>query len=133
MTPDTFNSADMDALLATGGFGGLPAEVAFDAIASAVNNPVDDAGRPVPVEAFDRSAAESYLVGEYSRAAVPRAVERAMSAVAAEDAARRNATAQSVVGATGVSPAEYTAARMARDAGDPSDLLRIYSRFIRRR
>lgn len=129
---DVFTSRDMDDVLGSGGFAGLDAGTSFDAIRRAVDNPVDDAGAPVARGDFDRDAATSYLLSRYADDSLVRLVSRADGVARRKAASAGDAVSAAVRSVTGVSPREYALARMSRDAGDPSDLLRIYSKFIER-
>ena len=132
MMEDIFTSRDMDALLAVDGLAGLDADTAFKAIRSAVGNPVGENGRMVAVEDYDADAAADFLAKEFVRSNLPSAVSVAEGVARSQKAERRASTDEAVVSVTGVSPSELGMAQLARDAGDPSDLLHIYSKFITR-
>lgn len=129
---DIFTSRDMDALLAADGLSGLDADTAFKAIRSAVDNPVGENGRAVATEDYDADAAVDFLAKEFVRSNLPSAVSVAESVARSQKAERRASTDEAVMSVTGVSPSELGMAQLARDAGDPSDLLRIYSKYIAR-
>ena len=120
----------MDALLAVDGMAGLDADTAFKAIRSAVDNPVGENGRAVAAEDYDAGAAADFLAKEFMRSNLPSMVSVAEGVARSQKAERRAATDDAVMAVTGVSPFELGRAQLARDAGDPSDLLRIYSKFI---
>lgn len=132
MMEDIFTSRDMDALLAADGLAGLDADTAFKAIRSAVDNPVGENGRAVATEDYDTDAAVDFLAKEFVRSNLPSAVSVAESVARSQKAERRASTDEAVMSVTGVSPSELGMAQLARDAGDPSDLLRIYSKYIAR-
>lgn len=132
MMEDIFTSRDMDALLAADGLAGLDADTAFKAIRSAVDNPVGENGRAVATEDYDADAAVDFLAKEFVRSNLPSAVSVAESVARSQKAERRASTDEAVMSVTGVSPSELGMAQLARDAGDPSDLLRIYSKYIAR-
>lgn len=132
MMGDVFTSRDMDALLAADGLAGLDADTAFKAIRSAVDNPVGEDGRMVAAEDYDADAAADFLAKEFVRSNLPSMVSVAEGVARSQKAERRALTDEAVMSVTGVSPSELGMAQLARDAGDPSDLLRIYSKFIER-
>lgn len=127
-----FSTRDMDTLLATGGFAGMSQDQAMDAIAFAVDNPVDDSGRTMPPERFNRGAAAGYLLGELAGHLATRFYDDAVSLAAERKAEHDGEVARAVASVAGVTPNEYGQAVVSKRAGDPSDLLRIYSKFIAR-
>lgn len=129
---DTFTSRDMDKLLASGDFAKLPAHEAFAAVRSAVDNPVTGNGETASPEAFDREGASRYLLSEYVRGTVQQDFRLADMIAQGKTEEKSRAVAQAIQLTTGVSAQEYDYARAARAAGDSSDLLRIYSKFIAR-
>ena len=132
MERNVFDSRDMDVVLASGGFTGMDDDKAMEAIKSAVANPVDGNGRRVPADMYDADAAARYLVGEYTKSITQELVDVASGVADRFHDRTREVVDAAVSSVAGVGMDEYRLARLRRDAGDPSDLLRIYARYVER-
>ena len=86
----------------------------------------------MPPDQYDSRAAADYLVSEYARSTVPAALATGAAVSRRVAGERRRHVAAALSTVAGVDSAEYESARLSRDAGDPSDILRIYSKYMER-
>lgn len=126
-----FTSKDLEALEVTGGFAGLDYSTSLKAIAAGTLNRVDDSGEPLPADPEAVSAAQTYYLSKWAGEVAQASAQIAQS-VGTQTRGRHDALMRNVYSSVGVTPREYAYAMITNDAGDPSDLLRVYSRFIER-
>lgn len=113
---------DADAAMKDGSFFGMsPADAAVFA-RDAVSNPDDD---------LDSSAAFDYLMGEYGQRMAAQVFAESVQVATAYGDARRNMVNRAVSDAAGMSAAQFDEARVRHNAGESSDILRAYGKFLR--
>jgi len=121
----------VDEFVSSGGFADLSPGEAFALISHTVSRP-SIGGRPVNLadEGIDVDALEQVLVDRYLDAALPKSVVGADECAWSVRRASDDDVVPALCDASGLPVQAYAEALAQRDAGDPSFMLSLYSRYL---
>lgn len=126
-----YTNRDLEELMMTGGFTGLDRDTALSAIVEGTTNVLDDKGFLTATDPELRSAMEAFYLTAWSNQAIASALEQT-SKIVSDNQIDHDDLIVHAFQTAGIPPQEYVYAKATKDGGDPSDMLRIYSKFIER-